>query len=149
MILGTYHEEYGELREDEWLLKIRETPSKKIWQDGRWVETKPHKTGFLSKLTKKGELPKPFVNWGGIHYGESGRDLPIYVFKEDYRTGWELLSWRFGKSQNWATVMHPEGFTLEIYLDNFLEVIKNDTLDHGTILGEYKWIDNKLIKKSE
>jgi hypothetical protein len=30
-------------------------------------------------------------------------------FQETYRTGWKLISWRFGQSQNWARVRHPEG----------------------------------------
>jgi hypothetical protein len=145
MILGTYDETYGELLEDQWLLKLREdkvwNPEKRIWEEGL------QKTGFLSKLTKKGELPKSFESWGGSHYGESGHSLPIYVFQENYRTGWKLISWRFGKSQNWARMKHPEGFIVEIYLDNFLDVVKETAMDQGEILDEYKWVDNKLVMK--
>lgn len=146
MILGTYHEAYGELLEDQWLLKLREDEDRR-WDGKRYVSDGIYKTGFLSKLTKKGDLPKPFLDWGGKRYGESGRDLPVYVFQETYRTGWKLISWRFGQSQNWARVRHPEGFVVEIYLDNFLDVVKESTLDQGVILGEYKWVDNKLEKR--
>ena len=136
MILGTYHDAYGELLEDQWLLKLR---SDSEWDGKKWIPD-AFKTGFLSKLTQKGELPKSFLGWGEA-------DATIYVFHETYRTGWKLLSWRFGKSQNWARVQHPEGFVLEIYLNNFLEVVKESTLDQGVILGEYKWESNRLLKK--
>lgn len=143
MILGTYDPTYGELLEDQWLLKLR---SDSEWDGKKWIPD-AFKTGFLTKLTKKGELPKSFLDWGGTRYGESGRDLPIYVFQEEYRTGWKLLSWRFGQSQNWARVRHPEGFVVEIYLSNFLEVVQNSSIDQGVICEPYKWVDNKLIKK--
>jgi hypothetical protein len=146
MILGTYDPTYGELLEDQWLLKIRED-AQYGWDGEKHFIEKTYKTGFLTKLTKKGELPKSFHEWGGARYGESGHDLPIYVFQEDYRSGWKLISWRFGKSQNWARMRHPEGFILEIYLDSFLEVVKDTTMDQGVIVDEYKWENNKLIKK--
>jgi hypothetical protein len=146
MILGTYDETYGELLEDQWLLKLRDDVQYG-WDGKKHFAEKTYKTGFLTKLTKKGELPKAFEAWGGPQYGVSGHDLPIYVFQETYRSGWSLVSWRFGKSQNWARMRHPEGFHLEIYLDDLLNVIKNDSLDQGVIVGEYKWCDNKLIKK--
>jgi hypothetical protein len=143
MILGTYHEAYGKLLEDQWLLKLRDDDE---WDGNKWVKG-AYMTGFLSKLSQKGEIPKSFLDWGGTRYGESGKDLPINVFQESYRTGWKLISWRFGKSQNWARVRHPEGFVVEIYLSNFLDVVKECTMDQGVILGEYKWEKNKLIKK--
>jgi hypothetical protein len=143
MILGTYHEAYGELLEDQWLLKLR---SDSEWDGTKWIPD-AFKTGFLSKLTKKGELPKSFTDWGGDRYGAAGKDLPVYVFQESYRTGWKLISWRFGKSQNWARMKHPEGFVVEIYLNNFLDVVKETSMDQGMILGEYKWEDNKLVKR--
>lgn len=147
MILGTWSESYGDLREDEWLLKIRETTNS-LWNGKKWV-THPEKkkTGFLTKLTKKGELPKAFHEWGGVSYGERGYDVPIYVFRETFREGWSLVTWRYGKSQNWAKVLHPEGFELEIYLDSFLNVIKETSIVNGKIVGKYKWEDNLLLKE--
>jgi hypothetical protein len=148
MILGTYDPTYGELLEDQWLLKLRDDHAYE-WDEAKrkHVVKATYKTGFLTKLTKKGELPKSFESWGGSHYGESGHSLPIYVFQENYRTGWKLISWRFGKSQNWARMKHPEGFIVEIYLDNFLDVVKETAMDQGEILDEYKWVDNKLVMK--
>ncbi len=118
------------LQEDEYLLKI----------DGKITKKYPP-TGFLTKLTLKGELPKNFVSWREVDH------LKIYIFKEIYRSGWKLFSWRFGMSQNWAILIHPEGFTVEIYLDQFLDIVQENTIENGTILGEFKWEKNKLIKK--
>lgn len=139
MILGTYDETYGPLLEDQWLLKLREGS---------------HKTGFLSKLTQKGALPVKFEDWNSTQsYNQETRkwdvakDTTVYVWQETYRSGWALKRWRIGKSQEWAVMQHPEGFLLEIYLSNFLEVSKQDTVDFGVLRGEYKWEDNKLIRR--
>jgi hypothetical protein len=144
MILKEFKLGEHQLAEDEWILKIR--------KDGQYnhVEKKfienGNTTGFFSKLTQKGQLPVKFSDWGGSYYTMSGHDLPMYVFKEYPRSGWKLIGWRFGMSQNWATVRHPEGFFVEIYLDNFLDVVKESTIDQGVIVGKYKWNNNKLIK---
>ncbi len=139
MILGTYDESYSPLLEDQWLLKIREGNPK---------------TGFLSKLTKKGEIPVKFNEWASTQtYNTETRkwdvsyNTTVYVWQESYRSGWTLKNWRIGKSQEWAVMQHPEGFLLEIYLSNFLEVSLKDTADFGVLRGEYKWEDNKLTRK--
>lgn len=140
MILGTYDETYGPLLEDQWLLKLR--------------NDYPIKTGFLSKLTQKGALPVKFEDWNSTQSfnqetrkWEGTKDTTTYVWQESYRSGWALKRWRIGKSQEWAVMQHPEGFFLEIYLTNFLEILKQDTVDFGVLRGEYKWEDNKLIRK--
>ena len=143
MILGTYDPTYGELREDEFLLKIKESEDR-ILKGGKWV-TLPFKKGFLTKLTKKGELPVKFEDGGKSYIDRT--PLPTYVFRETYRSGWALKSWRIGQSQEWAVMKHPEGFTVEIYLDNFLELALNEALDQGNLVGEYRWEANRLIKK--
>lgn len=129
MILRNYTQ--GEtLAENEYLFKLRND-----------------NTGFLTKLTKKGELPKAFEEWGGMRYGENGKSLPIYVFEETAMSGWKIVKWRFGQSQNWATMRHPEGFTVEIYLQQLLELIQTHTVDAGVLIGKFYWKDNKLIKE--
>ena len=140
MILGTYDETYGPLLEDQWLLKLR--------------NDYPNKTGFLSKLTQKGALPVKFEDWNSTqsYNRETGKwdvtkDTTTYVWQENYRSGWTLKNWRIGKSQEWAVVKHPEGFLLEIYLTNFLEILKQDITVFGVLSEEYKWEDNKLIRK--
>jgi hypothetical protein len=144
MILGTYDESYGELREDEYLLKLRDDYE---WDwDGEKHQVKnSYKTGFLSKLTKKGEVPIKFKDWGKTTYG--GPVPTTYVWQESFRSGWKLKSWRIGKSQEWAKVQHPDGFLVEIYWSNFLEIVLDATMDQGVLVGEYKWEANKLIKK--
>jgi len=127
------------LEKDEYLLKIRKSDA----TDGRGSYSKID-TGFFSKFTQKGQLPKAFDEWGTNYYNRE--KFPAYIFKETFRSGWKLLSWRFGQSQNWARVIHPEGFTLEIYLQQFLEIMQNNTVIDGEIIGEFKWQDNKLIK---
>lgn len=122
------------LEEDEYLLKIREKD----------------KVGFLTKLTQKGEIPKAFADWEfHAHYGRlpEAEKFPIYVFKEEFRKGWKLNKWRFGMSQNWASVIHPEGFSVEIYLSQFLDIVKTSTVVNGEIQGRFKWCENKLIKE--
>lgn len=122
------------LGENEYLLKIRED---KAWSN--------HKTGFLTKLTQKGEIPSSFESWGTSY--PNFEKLPIFVFEEKFRKGWKLCSWRFGQSQNWASLITPEGFTLEIYLNQFLKIIQENTLVNGEIQGEFMWKKNELIKK--
>lgn len=119
------------LEEDEYLLKIREKD----------------KVGFLTKLTQKGEIPKAFADWEfHTYYGQSTEPFPVYIFKEEFREGWKLDKWRFGMSQNWARVIHPEGFSVEIYLSDFLDIVKTSTVVNGEILGKFKWRENKLIR---
>lgn len=123
------------LNENEYLLKVRPRNKYSICD-----------TGFFSKLTQKNVIPKPFDDWNyNEHYDKT--KLPIYVYTEEFKSGWKLFSWRFGKSQNWAIIIHPEGFTLEIYLNQFLDVIKDCTIINGEIIGEFKWEENRLIKK--
>jgi len=42
-------------------------------------------------------------------------------------------------SQNWATLVHPNGFTVEIYLDQVLEIVKGGVIESGEIVGKWKW----------
>ena len=128
------YQEGTKLGENQYLLKIR------------MDNYNDFETGFLTKFNKDGSMPKAFVNWGVAYYNKEGIE-PIYIFEETFRKGWKLLDWRFGMSQNWATLIHPEGFTLEIYLDDFLEIAQNNTIKKGEIIGEFKWKANKLIKK--
>lgn len=136
MIIRDY--KLGEkIEENEYLLKIRKSDNRK------GVEFPP--TGFLTKLTQKGQLPKAFEDWGKTY---SDPTPPTYVFKESFNSGWKIMSWRFGQSQNWATMRHPHGFTVEIYLQQLLEIIQENTINAGVLTGEYKWKDHKLIKRT-
>jgi hypothetical protein len=132
-----YTEGY-KLQPNEFLLKLRERSGQKI------------PTGFLTKFNNNGSMPVSFEDWGVNHYYNNRRPddhLPIYIFEETYRSGWKIESWRFGQSQNWATMIHPEGFTVEIYLQQLLEIIQSNTIVNGKLDGKYRWEDKKLIKK--
>lgn len=135
---------------DEFVLKVQGV----IQPPGRnRVRNSP--TGFLCKLKKDHTLMKSFQEWAepdyGYHYSNPTKEkqfkLPIYVFKEDFNEGWELKEWRFGQSQNWATLVHPFGFTVEIYLEQFLEIVKNCDIEKGKLIGSFKWQDKKLIAR--
>lgn len=99
--------------------------------------------GFLTKLNKDKTVPKAFLEWPRYSSSTDG----IVIFKESFRKGWKIKSWRFGKSQNWATMVHPQGFTVEIYLQQLLELIKNSSIVDGELIGEFKWDSHNLIKK--
>lgn len=128
------YQEGTKLGENQYLLKIR--PADKYTSE----------TGFLVKFNKDGSIPKAFKEWGVSRY-QPTEALPTYIFEETFRKGWRLEKWRFGMSQNWATVIHPEGFTVEIYLQDFLNIAKNNIIKKGEIIGEFKWEANKLVKK--
>jgi hypothetical protein len=118
------------LQEDEYLLKIH---------DG---------VGFMTKLTQKGQYPKAFENWKNYIYFNKKNEivLPVFVIKEEFREGWKIEDYRPGKSQGWAVMVHPDGFEIEIYLTNFFHILLSSKLENGTLIGEFKWKDHKLIK---
>ena len=124
------------LKDTEWLLKVRKD-----------------KMGFLSKLTQKGKLHVAFDEWhnGGWH-PQPGDEIPVVVINEKFKSGWELNSgsrydmYRLGKSQSWVKVKHPMGFILEIHLENFFNIVV-PYLSEGKMVGEYKWVGNKLERK--
>ena len=62
--------------------------------------------------------------------------------------GWKVYDYRPGQSQQWAELVHPKGFRVEIYLENFFEILKTSILIDGVIQGEWRWEGHKLIKKS-
>jgi len=128
------------LEEDEYLLKVQ----KNVWNDGS-------DKGFLTKFNKDGSMPVAFKDWPCRRYtptSEADFEMPIYIHKERFRPGWRIMSWRFGMSQNWASLIHPDGFTVEVYLDQLLEIIKEFSTSGGTLIGEFKWEGHKLICKS-
>lgn len=124
------HTEGYVLEENEYLLKIRD-----YYKDVA--------TGFLTKYNKNGSIPVSFNKWGDWNKVS----LPIYIFTETYRSGWKFLGARFGESQNWAILLHPEGFTLEIYMTSFIDLCQHNTIINGEIQGEFYWHKNTLVRK--
>lgn len=122
------------LAEDEYLLKLR-------------PENNNIFTGYLTKLNQNGSIPKAFTEWGYSKYGvDANKILPTKVVKEEYRVGWYLIGWRFGQSQNWAVMQHPNGYLIEIYMNNLLDIIKENTLVNGQLFGRFKWHNHSLKK---
>ncbi len=135
------------LEENEYLLKVKFRHSNQHPD----FETP---IGFLTKLTKDGKIPKAFETWPrGSH-----QEL-MYVHTEVFSYGWKILGFRFGESQNWARMLHPRGFVIEIYADStwnkreglsLIEVISTSkSIVNGNIDGLYQWRANTLIPYPE
>jgi hypothetical protein len=101
--------------------------------------------GYMTKFNKDKSIPKSFIEWHT--YGSGSTAIQTFIFDEYFRPGWKVVSERQGASQNWIVVMHPEGFTLEIYQHSFFELMKTITIVNGVLQGEFKWNANKLIPK--
>lgn len=119
------------LGDDEYILKVRSYNS----------------TGFLSKLTKKGIPPKPFTDWDNR---PNSPNTEVYIFKEEFSSGWYYSGFRGGESKDWSIVKHPKGFLLEINYwgdGGFDQIIKTHDILKSKIIGTFKWQENKLIEK--
>ena len=117
------------LKENEYLLKIRPSDN----------------CGFMTKYNKNGTMPKAFDEWSEWQAGFGYATIPIQLHIEEFRRGWKFISYRVGESQSWAKVQHPDGFTLEIYLNNLMEIVEKNKIVNGEIIGKYKWNNKKLI----
>ncbi len=124
-----------DLLEDEYIYKVDES----------------RQVAFFSKLNKNGSIPVKFGEWGNRrYYGQNTSNepqLPIYIITEEFREGWKLVDWRFGESQNWAILMHPYGFKLEVHIKSLTDIINNTTIINGVLQGKFKWSYSKLIKE--
>ena len=123
-----------ELNDNEYLLKIREVDN----------------FGFLTKYNKNGTIPKVFDEWGEKRIwtgnGYTSGEIPsIQIHTEEFSRGWKFISYRIGQSQSWATVQHPKGFKLEIYLESIMDIVDKYTIVKGEIIGKFKWEGKKLI----
>jgi len=138
------YEEGYKLKDNEYLLKVRPNGNQAMWPG----------TGFLTKFNKDGSMPVAFKEFGRniylVHNPTNSivdtSALPIQIVEEVPRRGWKLFAWRIGQSQEWATLIHPDGYTVEVYLKNFLEIIKDNVVNHGEIMAEFRWQDRKLVK---
>jgi hypothetical protein len=101
--------------------------------------------GYMTKMTQKGAFPKAFEEWGSNWRGENP-NLPVYIVEEVFREGWKINGWRFGQSRNWAELMHPLGYTVEVHMEDFLELLKEITVVNGQLQGSFKWNDKELVR---
>lgn len=114
-------------------------------------------TGFLSKLNKDGSIPVAFADWPKYLYGQEKPEISVHT--ETLRSGWKISGFRFGESQNWAILVHPNGFKLEIHADSrwsdrnqdinergytLTDIIKNFDIYKGYIAGEFRWEGSRL-----
>jgi len=118
-----------ELKEDEVLLKLADTPYKN------------YNIGFIATLNKDGTVPKAFLNWrkgqiAGIH-------SQSHKIKEVYRNGWEIIASRNGQSTFWLVLKHPFGFLLEITDKFIVEFLTHITLNNGKIENKLKFNPKK------
>jgi hypothetical protein len=82
MILGIYNPTCDKLLENQWLLKFHENEEERIWDGKTYIASGSYKTGFLTKLTKKGELPKPFLDWAETLMENSESSFPFTSFRK-------------------------------------------------------------------
>lgn len=100
---------------------------------------------FLTKYTLKGEIPKAFLSWR--NQWNAHKVVKIFIHTEEFKSGWKFLRGRFGESQNWAVLVHPNNFLIEVYLDDFFELLETTTMINCELQGKFKWHDKKLIKE--
>ena len=127
------YQEGRELKENEYLLKVR----------GGWREELP--AGFMTKFTQKGHIPIAFKIWNEHWLHKNIQPLTIYIIKEKLRTGWRIHDYRSGKSQSWAVLVHPLGFTVEVHMDKFIKLLAYVDVSNGEILQPVRWEYSKLV----
>ena len=120
-----------ELKENEYLLKMK----------FNGLDTTP--IGFMTKLNKNGTIPISFNEWD---------DSEIFIIQETFRDGWKINRdnpLRIGKSQSWISLIHPLGFTVEVYISKFINMISNGicTIADSELQGKFKWEYSNLIKE--
>ena len=134
--LKKYNPEKG-LGKDEMLLKVHTTNYHRDNED-------EYHLGFLTGMNQDGTMPVKFNQWRGPYYGRD--ELETYVIEEYPRDGWEIISWRLGKSQTWVIVKHPLGFHLEIRMNNFMEDVLR-YMELGKLTGFWKYTKNEIVKQ--
>jgi hypothetical protein len=123
-----------ELLEDEYLLKVYTHK----------CSNGDYDLGFMTKFNKNGSIPVAFDNWKP-DYRNVIKDA--YIITEEFRSGWKVVDYRAGKSQDWVVVKHPLGFRIEIYMKNFFRLMEVCTITNGVIDGSFMWFENTLIKE--
>lgn len=139
-----------ELKENEYLLKIRNEAEWTTWE-GKVIPA--HQTGFLTKLTKADKrLPKKFEEWG-VRYNQELKakedTIPdTWIVEQNFQKGWKVDTYRRGTSADWTVVLHPEGYSLEIKTQNFMDLVGKITITKGLIKEALKWDNGELVLKN-
>lgn len=90
--------------------------------------------GFMTKLTKKNELPTAFTNWRGSWWSGQSNPVKTYIITEAFRSGWRFVGLRHGTSTAWVILQHPYGFSVEINPSAFEDVVDQLTMVNGVIV---------------
>jgi len=133
--MGEREYDGGPLAENEFLLKVFTFKRARIDNEDFL------RSGFLTKLTQKGDVPVKFKEWKKYF-----DPIPITIHTEIPRSGWKIIGFRGGESQNWAVVLHPLGFTVEIYMKHLIDLLQEVTAIDGFIQAELTWEYAKLIR---
>ena len=115
-----------ELKDDEYLLKIYDRSS----------SAASYILGFMTKLNKDGTVPKAFERWQP-NYRDTVKDT--FIMTETFKPGWKVHSYRTGKSQDWVKLVHPDGFIIEVYMEDFFEILADTSIIDSEIMGSFKW----------
>ena len=108
------------LEDDEYLLKINSSGM-----------------GFMTKKNKTGTVPVAWLDWE--NYGNNNNNHKSFIIKESFRKGWKLIGHRLGKSQAWAKVKHPFGFTMEVNLAGIIDTLQKSELEYGEFMVSMKY----------
>lgn len=86
---------------------------------------------------------------GGRHYGYvdgiwtliEENEPNIKTIDNSPVVGFKIKDWtsRSTTDNKLFDISDPRGFTIQVYIDNFFEMIQNDICDHGLFAGEYVW----------
>ena len=139
------------LKEDEYFVHIEKYVAKdtgKIY--GNII-------AFFAKRSKNKTLPKSWLEWR-----KDTRDKYIYdtsikkhiegliiyetfIWKEEFRKGFEIIDFRQGESAVWINIKTLENFVVEIKINKFIDFIKQIDIKKGIIQNECKLYleDNK------
>jgi hypothetical protein len=83
------------------------------------------------------------VNWtaGRYYYSGSKTDLDLRIVKNTPRDGFFVVGFasRNTTSNKLARVYDPEGYDLEISIDNLVEIMHHATIINGAIQGKCQW----------
>ena len=122
------------LNKNEYLVHIRQKESYNN------IEKINEKTVFYSKFNKNGKFPKKWLDWRKNDFENENFSIKYetFIWKETFRTGFQIISERIGKSQSWIILKTPEGWTFEISLYNFIKFVKNLTIKNGIIQEKVK-----------
>jgi len=120
----------------------------KLGKDEYLLKKSNYGTGYITKLTKSGTVPKKFSNWKGNPYYvryDNETSLPIYKLTEKYRSGWKMERFFSSEYRSGGILRHPLGFKIEIDYKEMNKIILNSSIENGQIEGKWKWVGGGCV----